>query len=376
MEDGTGASAGLWMPLQLKTGGKRAPAWSRKMRYNLKKQRTSLRGALYVGHCSEEKESVLVEQVHRCKDYAKYDPTAATSNVSIDNLRDALDSFCSNGLGARLEEGEPGADSMMAYSKETLEEKKARAFPFFVRALRTIGAGQLTYSSALLDQEYSCVDGLLSLSNEFPDAAALLDGLEQHSASESGQTSSCSSASSQSSSTASSDTARRSEKSLRIQEKALTIRRDQGKEYGLRCPMRRASGKPYTAADADYLLLHVRARTDDAAKNALMPDSPHSSRLHGSALIPWRVLKALGIVSDEDAGQPGKACASFFPAGAPGVPDSRARPGGRLEQFYAAYGEHFCEKLRSIIINEESRRNYNSEDEELASASGLEDIAL
>eukprot|EP00926_Amoebophrya_sp_RCC4398_P008986 GSA120T00019762001.1 len=73
----------------------------------------------------------------------------------------------------------------------------------------------------------------------------------------------------------------------RVQEKVLTARTERGKQIGLRCPLRRASGKPYSDSDADFLLLHCRTA----------PEPNQFGELHGSALIPWHVLVEGGYVA-------------------------------------------------------------------------------
>eukprot|EP00392_Amoebophrya_sp_AT5.2_P014395 g14544.t1 len=387
-EDSDGGGPVLWTPLQLKTAGARTAPWARKMRFNLKKQRTSLHGALYVGYCSEDPSSILVEQVHRCRDYSKYDPNAASSNIDLENLHDALAQFCETSVAARLEGGEAGADAMMAYSKETLEEKRARAF--FNAALRTLGNGKCQYKSATPEQEYSCVDGLLSIAGPTPppssDSLASLM-LESEGAGGLFSSSSPSSTDSSASGSAVSESdeggGSTKPKSIRIQEKVLTIRKERGSEFGLRCPMRRSSGKPYKAGDADYLLLHARADAAQVAESdQVVPTSANSVTLHGSALIPWRVLIEEGIVAGEDETlQPGKTYLSIFPQGAPGVPERRARLDGVLEQYYVPYDEDFCNRLAAIVQQEAEVVEEAQHEEHLAngleqSAEGNEDDLL
>eukprot|EP00392_Amoebophrya_sp_AT5.2_P006828 g6840.t1 len=393
-KSGAARAAAPWSLVQLKTTRRRAPAWCRKMRHKLRTEKEALHGVVFLGYCSSDPSTILIERVHRKKKYDDFDPNDPAHNIQLDQLAETMSRLCASGMGIQLLDGnEPAADVQMAYSEQTLKEKRARAF--FIASLRADPSAGLQYTANHLPHaaEYSCVDGILSCPRTDgeddhgevdlaspPLKKAKVDtsaGAQDAGAGAStGDARRSTSSSSSKNPTTTSTTTSISRLSIRIQEKLLSVRRERGKEYGLRCPMRRASGKPYAQKDADFLLLHARA---DVSGVAASPSRISSNELplHGSALIPFRVLAETGIAisdsgsssSDDPAapegGTAGRTCLAIYPEGAPGVPANRATSAGLLEKYYVKHGPGFGSQLARIIREE----RLHAEEAETSSAS-------
>eukprot|EP00392_Amoebophrya_sp_AT5.2_P011365 g11442.t1 len=369
-----------WMPIQLKMTTNRNAAWKRKMRSVLQNKKDVLRGAVLVGYCPTDQADsdpvALVELVHRWKDYTRFDPSAAAHNVAVADLPKVLEELWRSALGVQIASDANGsplvAESMLAYSPETLVEKRARAF--FSRALSGSDVHMKYKPSA---DEFSCVDGHISL-------VASVEGA--------GQQSSSSSSSSSGKSAKKPAAVKKSETpkaparrfTFRIQEKLLTVRKERGKT---------ASGDPYDEDDADFLLLHARAEDATAEPMKLEDILAGGLPLHGSALIPFRVLAregyvtshaspscsaaGVGVVESADPLAPapappggrgsttsktsahserheakGKTYLGIYPEGVPGVHSHQGRPSGVLEKYYVKNGPSFCSDICKIVLDE------------------------
>eukprot|EP00392_Amoebophrya_sp_AT5.2_P019052 g19745.t1 len=255
-------STSLWLPIQLKTTSCRNKAWARKMRSVLHNKKNVLHGAVLLGYCPADlpedeadlfawndpkkqdpsdggAKCVLVELVHRCKDYSSFNPIAPEHNVALRDLPKVLEAFWVTALGVRVAPvGEmPGtAEALLAYSPQTLSEKRARAF--FAGALTTDPHphGQLRYN--LSADEFSCIDGHLVCAAP-PPSVPTAEDVPAGSKHQKTPGRKLKAAAARKSGAEDLKTAPMRRFSFRVQEKLLSVRKERGKEWGLRCSMRR-----------------------------------------------------------------------------------------------------------------------------------------
>eukprot|EP00392_Amoebophrya_sp_AT5.2_P010061 g10092.t1 len=251
-----------WLPCQVKVTKKRPTAWERKLRLVLRTRAAELHTAVLIGLSLDAEEPAFLHVVHRHNNYDATDPTAPEYNVTRAALAASI-------------------HSLLTSPEAVLYDNPSRAFANSTTALVEIDARNdfqnITAGSGVVYQpnrlEFTPVDGCVFLSSH-PD------------------------------------------RKFRVQEKTLSIRRENGVALGLRTSLLRKSGEAYRRGDADFLLAHAR---DDVCAA-----QPARFRIHGCVLIPWEELWERGYLSDED-GFHGCGMLSLYPQGCPGV--RRARSG-------------------------------------------------
>eukprot|EP00392_Amoebophrya_sp_AT5.2_P008501 g8528.t1 len=270
-QDGSASSSGVdetqsqgsaqrWLPIQVKVTKAMTPAWRRKMKHILNHQKHKLREVVLVGISLREEDPALVHLVHRNRVYENADLTSANFMTDKNQVCERLlDLWITGQAGTST----PSPARSFTFSTATLVEIEAR--DDFMALLEGTG---LHYSISRVENE--AVDGYVWLDSD--------PGTK-----------------------------------YRVQEKCLSWRYERGKPIGLRCSLRRASGRNYSVTDADFLLLHARMEA---------PGTGTEFRIFGSALISWKELQENGYLYEGGNGHSGRSILSMYPP-APGVAQPR-----------------------------------------------------
>eukprot|EP00392_Amoebophrya_sp_AT5.2_P002348 g2353.t1 len=120
--NGVQDGASRWIPLQLKVTKKITPAWRRKIRLILRRDKQKLRGIVLVGISLDPGDDCFVHLVHANRSCDSFDVSSPHFMTPPANLVDQLQGFWNAKLGTSLDH----PDGSCVFSPATLTEHEAR----------------------------------------------------------------------------------------------------------------------------------------------------------------------------------------------------------------------------------------------------------